>query len=115
MILLASVLCASLIFIDGDTFVCNDEQIRILGLDAPETRSARCDAEYRLGMLAKRRLAELVGGANLEIRRDGEDRFQRTLAQVVANGTDVAEPMISEGMARPCKSAGCRKSWCEAR
>jgi endonuclease YncB( thermonuclease family) len=56
-----------------------------------------------------------VGGANLEIRRDGKDRFQRTLAQVVANGTDVAEPMISEGMARPCKSAGCRKSWCEAR
>jgi endonuclease YncB( thermonuclease family) len=79
MILLASVLCASLIFIDGDTFVCNDEKIRILGLDAPETRSARCDAEYRLGMLAKRRLAELVGGANLEIRRDGKDRFNAHL------------------------------------
>ena len=115
MILLATVLCAPLVITDGDTFVCNDERIRILGLDAPETYFAECDAEYRLGVVAKRRLEVLIGAANLEVRRNGKDRYDRTLAKVIADGTDVAEPMISEGLARPCKSAGCRKSWCEAK
>jgi micrococcal nuclease len=115
MILLATALCAPLVVTDGDTFVCNNERIRILGLDAPETYFAKCDAEYRLGIVAKRRLQELVTGANLEIRRNGKDRYDRTLAQVIADGTDVAEPMISEGLARLCKSAGCRKSWCETK
>src|SRR5262245_17235815 len=115
MILLATVLCGSLVVTDGDTFVCNGERIRILGLDAPETHFAKCDAEYRLGLVAKRRIEELVGGANLEIRRNGKDRYDRTLAQVIADGTDVSEPMISEGLARPCKSATCRKSWCESK
>ena len=112
MILLATVLCSMLAITDGDTFVCNDEKIRVLGLDAPETFFARCDAEYRLGKVAKRRLEQIIGGANLEIRRNGKDRYGRTLAQIVADGTDVAEVMITEGLARPCKNAKCRKSWC---
>ena len=113
MILLATVLCVSLVVTDGDTFVCNDERIRIVGLDAPETYFAECDAEYRLGVVAKRRIQELIAGANLEIRRAGKDRYDRTLARVIADGIDVAEPMISEGLARVCARAGCRKSWCE--
>ncbi len=60
MILLATVLCTRLVITDGDTFVCNDEKIRILGLDAPETHFAKCDAEYRLGIVAKRRLEKLI-------------------------------------------------------
>jgi len=112
MILLATVLCATLVITDGDTFVCNDERIRILGLDAPETYWAQCDAEYRLGIVAKRRLEELIKEANLEIRRQGKDRYDRTLAQVIADCTDVADPMIVDGLARPCRSAGCRRSWC---
>lgn len=113
MILLATVLCSQLVITDGDTFECNKERIRVIGLDTPETYFAHCDAEYRLGLVAKRRLEELIGNANLEIRRKGIDRYDRTLAEVVADGTDVADPMIAEGLARPCKKAGCRKSWCE--
>ena len=113
MILLATVLCATLVITDGDTFVCNAERIRVLGLDAPETYSAECDAEYRLGILAKHRLEKLIGEANLEIRRNGRDRFGRTLAWVIADGTNVAEAIIAEGLARPCKDAKCRKSWCQ--
>ena len=115
MILLATVLCSQLVITDGDTFECNEERIRVLGLDTPETHFARCDAEYRLGLVAKRRLEELIGNANLEIRRKGIDRYDRTLAEVVADGTNVADPMIAEGLARHCKKAGCRKSWCEPR
>ena len=113
MILLATILCTSLAVTDGDTFVCNGERIRVLGLDAPETYFAKCDAEYRLGVVAKQRLEQLIKEANLEIRRNGRDRYDRTLAQIIADGTDVAEPMIAEGLARPCKGAKCRKSWCQ--
>ena len=81
MILLATVLCTTLVITDGDTFVCNHERIRILGLDAPETYWAECDAEYRLGIVAKRRLQELIREANLEIHRKGKDRYERTLAR----------------------------------
>ena len=54
MILLATVLCSQLVITDGDTFERNEERIRVLGLDMPETHFARCDAEYRLGLVAKR-------------------------------------------------------------
>ena len=77
MILLATVLCSQLVITDGDTFECNGERIRVLGLDTPETYSAQCDAEYRLGLVAKRQLQELIGDANLEIRRKGIDRYDR--------------------------------------
>ena len=62
---------------------------------------------------AERRLEELIKEANLEIRRKGKDRYGRTLAQVIADGDDVAEQMIAEGLARPCKRAGCRRPWCK--
>ena len=114
-ILFATVLCSQLVITDGDTFECNNERNRVLGLDAPETHFAQCDAEYRLGLVAKRRLQELIENANVEIRRKGIDRYERTLAQIVADGVDVADPMIAEGLARPCKNAGCRRSWCEAK
>ena len=91
MTFLATVLCAALVVTDGDTILCNEERIRILGVDAPETRFAQCDAEYRLGIVAKLRLEELVREANLEIRRNGRDRYDGTLAQIIVDGMDVAE------------------------
>ena len=33
--------------IDGDTVAIARERIRVLGIDAPETREARCDASVR--------------------------------------------------------------------
>ena len=36
---------------------------------------------------------------------DDIDRYDRTLAQIVADGTDVAGQMIEGGLARTCKNA----------
>ena len=33
-----------LVVTHGETFVCNEASIRIVGLDAPETDFAKCDA-----------------------------------------------------------------------
>lgn len=101
----------SLRVIDGDTIAVRGTTIRIIGLDAPEMRG-RCPAETRLARRAKERLAELLaGGASLT--RRGRDRYGRGLAIVQdAQGRDVAQVMISEGLARPYNGRGRRAGWC---
>ncbi|MEQ1950980.1 hypothetical protein [Mesorhizobium sp. CN2-181] len=46
-------LAVSLYVIEGDTFAMDGQSIRIANIDAPETMKAKCDAEFRLGMIAK--------------------------------------------------------------
>ncbi len=107
---------APLRVIDGDTVEVGEETIRILNVDTPEIRSAQCDAEHRLGLVAKRRLNELLASGPIEITRgDGKrmtDRHGRTLALISVGGSDVGEVLIAEGLARAWK--GKREPWCEA-
>ncbi|SCZ23815.1 thermonuclease family protein [Afifella marina] len=86
------------------------ESIRILGIDAPEMHG-RCELENRLARVARERLRELLGSGQLVLDRRGCDRYERTLARVSVGGHDIAEVMISEGLARPY-SGGRRRSWC---
>jgi micrococcal nuclease len=46
----------------------------------------------------------------LVVRREGKDRFGRTLATVYAGGTDVGAALVYEGLARWWE--GRRESWC---
>src|SRR5687768_16258588 len=48
------------VIIDGDTFALGSERVRILNIDAPETRGSRCEWELVLGLKAKERLAGLL-------------------------------------------------------
>jgi endonuclease YncB( thermonuclease family) len=66
------------VFIDGDTFALGSERVRILNIDAPETRGARCERELVLGLKAKERLAGLLRAGSVDVVRDGEDRYSRT-------------------------------------
>ncbi len=100
--------------IDGDTVrLRGGETIRILNIDAPETARARCEAEAALGYKAKEHLARLLRGATITLDRcDGKrctDPYGRTLARVFANGKDVGETLISEGLATrwPRRFDGC--------
>ncbi|GGB00840.1 nuclease [Brucella endophytica] len=103
--------------IDGDTITVNRERIRIANVDAPEISRPKCDAERRLGLVAKRRLAELLAAGEPVIKRGDpdsgriKDRYGRTLATITVNGKDVGEALISEMLARPW--GGKRRSWCE--
>jgi endonuclease YncB( thermonuclease family) len=107
---------AALIVIDGDTIRSDEERIRLEGIDAAEIGHAKCEAERRLAVLAKRRLEQLLGSGPVDIRRNEHpkppDRYGRTLARVLVDGEDVACILIKEGYARPW--TGRREDWCKS-
>lgn len=107
-----ALLCLSLVVVDGDTFDCNSERIRLSNIDAPETMHARCDAERMLGDQATKRLQLLLSGQSLTIRRlKRKDRYGRTLGRVEANGEKVGDVLVENGLARPWR--GKREPWCD--
>ncbi len=101
--------------IDGDTIEVNGETIRILNIDTPEIRHAQCDAERRLGQIAKQRVANLLAAGTINILRGDrgrlKDKYGRTLAVVGIDGVDLGELLIAEGLARPW--TGKRRPWCD--
>lgn len=108
--------------IDGDTVAlpCDpargiypgcSEHIRLVGIDAPETFRARCDAEREVGYRAKAKLAELLRGHAVEITRTGRDRYGRTLAHLATEAGDVEPPMLAGGLATPYTPG--RAAWAE--
>jgi len=117
MMMILAAAAVALLVTDGDTFSLDGEKIRIANIDAPEIHRAQCDAERRLGLVARRRLAQLLEGGAFEILRgDPEtgrkiDRYGRTLATIRRGGRDVGEILIEDGLARPW--AGRRQPWCE--
>lgn len=99
--------------VDGDTVRQGPDLIRLVGFDAPETRFAGCEAEYRLGVLAGRHLAALLKAAGeVRIERlDRVDKYRRVLARLYLDGKNVADLMVSQGWAR-AYDGGRRASWC---
>lgn len=88
--------------IDGDTIVLpSGERVRLSDIDAPETRGARCPAERRAGEAARDRLAGMLHGRDVEIRRAGRDRWRRTLALVLVEGRSAGALLVAEGLALP--------------
>ncbi|MGR6430453.1 thermonuclease family protein [Rhizobium sp. PAMB 3174] len=100
--------------IDGDTIVIAGETIRIANIDTPEIHQAKCDAERRLGLVAKARMKELLASGKPVITRGDhgrmKDRYGRTLAVVSVNGSDIGDTLFNEGLAR--KWNGKRRPWC---
>jgi len=114
--------CRIVKIVDGDTvdvdidlgfgIWLNDERVRIMGIDTPESRT-RDKVEKIFGKAAKARLKELLGPyATLKTRvaRDGEDmrgKFGRVLGdfQVYYHNenryTNVTDILIKEGHAVP--------------
>lgn len=105
-----------IVAVDGDTIYLGEEKIRIVGLDAPETYQARCDSERQRGHAATAYLRRLLASGTITIRRQGRDRYRRTLARVYIDGRDVAGLMIRAGHAvrYDCPRGRCprRINWC---
>jgi len=105
-----------IVAVDGDTIYLGEEKVRIVGLDAPETYQARCESERRRGHRATAHLRRLLAGGAVTIRRQGRDRYGRTLARVFVDDHDVAGLMIRAGHAVPydCPRGRCpqRIDWC---
>jgi micrococcal nuclease len=89
-----------IVVIDGDTIDSQGERIRILNIDAPESFRLRCEAELKLALRTKERLAELLRSGPVEINREGQDRYRRTLARLSVREGEVGQTLFS-GAARP--------------
>ncbi|WP_310390444.1 thermonuclease family protein [Rhizobium sp. 1399] len=97
---------------DGDTIRIESrsiERVRIFNIDAPELEG-KCGYEIDLAFSSKSRLAEILQGQRVQIHRQGEDRYGRTLAALSVNGRDVGDQLVREGLARTW--SGRREPWC---
>jgi endonuclease YncB( thermonuclease family) len=119
--------------VDGNTIRLRGEQddIRLLGFDTPETARAQCDAERERGYAAIRRLRAIVESTGLVLRpapcicapnNEGADacKVGKRCGILFANGWDVGERLIAEGLAArvACSRASCPtppRPWCDAR
>ncbi|WP_210211002.1 thermonuclease family protein [Rhodomicrobium lacus] len=111
-LLVGSDLPARITVIDGDTLRYDGVTYRLIGIDAPEIRRARCDAERTLAMLAKARLAQLVAdpSATIETHKRRE-KYGRTLARLRVRGVDVGATLAAEGLALPYDGR-TKPDWC---
>jgi endonuclease YncB( thermonuclease family) len=106
--------------VDGDTVVVDGRTIRLAEIDTPETNGrARCARELELGLIAKKRLTELLnkGELTVVITGIGTGGFGRDLGFVYVGGFDVGQTLINEGLAlrwtRGPKAKAARLAvWC---
>jgi endonuclease YncB( thermonuclease family) len=87
--------------IDGDTFDCDGERIRLAGIDAPEMpghcrKGRRCTPGDPYA--SQRYLYRLATG-HIECRRVDTDKYGRTVARCRADGEDLSCAMIASGHA----------------
>lgn len=103
--------------IDGDTLLNrhNGQRYRIANIDTPEIgSSARCQGERQLGEAARRRVRDLLAGADaISFEDTGRtDDYDRIVARVSIDGRDLGDALVAEGLARAWE--GRRQPWCDA-
>jgi micrococcal nuclease len=104
---------APIIAIDGDTIRRGSERYRLVGIDAPEIRTAKCDAERVLGRTAKAWLQFAIWRTSrVEIVATGaRDKYGRQLARLMLDSRDAGELLTARGLARQY-DGGARRGWC---
>jgi len=103
--------------VDGDTIkiTCRNSEgnARLIGFDTPETFRPGCPAEERLGQRAKQHLKSLLASATVIAPKvTGKDKYNRTLLQLTLDGADLADIMVSAGLA-VYYDGGKRINWCK--
>jgi endonuclease YncB( thermonuclease family) len=112
--------------IDGDTVTVfgAPPNVRLIGLNAPETHRAQCAAEWARGIQATQRLREIVHAGQLDFAfvacATEANNYGRRCGTLKANGKDVGAILIAEGLAVPFRCGGTRcpatpRPWCERR
>ena len=102
---------------DGDTcYVTVDganTKIRLLELDTPEISKPKCEAELKLGLIARDYLNNLIAKAStIEFKTDyTEDYFGRILTYLIIDGEDVSALLVKNGLGVVYKK-GHKMDWC---
>jgi endonuclease YncB( thermonuclease family) len=98
----AETLAGQATVIDADTVEIHGERIRLLGIDAAESRQVCTDAagaEYRCGKVAAFALADKIGRAVVTCEGKERDRYKRLVATCFAAGTDINGWLVERGLA----------------
>jgi endonuclease YncB( thermonuclease family) len=114
--------------IEGDTIVTEGKTVRLSGFVTPESQGARCVGERELGVKAVKRVRELIQAGSLDYSPVACScpttmlgrlmcRVARSCGVLKANGRDIGDILISEGLAARFVCAGeqCPKAprpWC---
>ena len=87
--------------VDGDDIRVKNIKIRLYGIDAPEhdQRAKENGRWFNQGAWAKSGLIEVVGGKQVTVEVQGQDRHNRTLGVVFCEGKDICEYMVRHGLA----------------
>jgi endonuclease YncB( thermonuclease family) len=96
--------------IDGDTIEIRRERIRILDIDAPESRQT-CTADdgtaWRCGQKASLALADWIDQQTVECETTKKDRYKRWLARCSVGGVGLGLWMAGHGWAVPYRDCKC--------
>jgi endonuclease YncB( thermonuclease family) len=96
--------------IDGDTIDIHGERIRILDIDAPESRQTCQDqsgADWRCGQKAAFALSDWIGQQPVTCVTDKPDKYGRHLAHCTVAYQDLGQWMASNGWAIPFRQCKC--------
>lgn len=88
--------------VDGDTVQIETEEIRLQGIDAPETDQLCLDRNgkrWTCGIEARDRLIEKAGGRVWACRSNSNDRYGRALASCDMDGTNLNRWLVRSGWA----------------
>ena len=86
---------------DGDTIKIDGEKIRFSGIDTPELNQF-CFKEYiknSCGLKAKKILEDKIGKFKVTCIREGEDQYNRTLAECFVNNESLSSFLVRSGYA----------------
>jgi endonuclease YncB( thermonuclease family) len=96
--------------IDGDTIEIHGVRIRLLDIDAPESKQTctRSDGtEWRCGQQAALELVDWIGERHVTCRSEKLDKYGRHLANCSVGGDNLSQWLAMNGWAVPYRDCGC--------
>jgi len=86
---------------DGDTIKIDGEKIRFSGIDTPELKQFcfKENIKNSCGLKAKKILEDKIGKFKVTCIREGEDQYNRTLAECFVNNESLSSFLVRSGYA----------------
>lgn len=87
--------------LDGDTIEMTGQRLRLFGIDAPELEQTcqRDGTSWDCGAKARRQLALMIEGAEIECTSRAQDAQGAAIAECTLEGRDLSEAMVAAGLA----------------
>ncbi|HEX2148245.1 MAG TPA: hypothetical protein VHG11_11440 [Pseudorhizobium sp.] len=98
--------------IAADSFMLEGQKIRIAGIEVPDIRKPRCEAERIKASDAKLRVRAFLDSGPFDVvaaNAEDEDSGGQKIRAVSRNGVSLSDILVREGLARRPGSAG---GWC---